>query len=293
MHSQSALRTVRSWQINWAVLGTLDNTIIAASSITSLSELLHIHVLQEDQSFIFDSNFSIKLSLANLLEETVFAIATVHPDAAFSQIATHFMNCAPPPGRGGEGSIIINWRCLIEKAHRLRVVTVTYCTTTLSAGVNLPARRVVIRSIYSGQIKISWSFHKQISVRPGRAGFDTEGDAVLMTRTKLETFEVRRDIANGGAENVWSGMLMGNEPIKSSKLSRSQINTPSSTLNLKKQHVPTLEVQVEKKREGDEEQSLNAEENKWDELHDAIFANQDDDKGRRRFREEGTQSELT
>ncbi len=46
-------------------------------------------------------------------------------------------------------------RSLVEDAFRAGIVTVLTCTTTLSAGINLPANNVIIKSLEVGKTPIS------------------------------------------------------------------------------------------------------------------------------------------
>ncbi|KAJ0050948.1 hypothetical protein NL108_009941, partial [Boleophthalmus pectinirostris] len=73
-------------------------------------------------------------------------------------------------------------RDVLEGAFRQSIVRVLAATSTLSSGVNLPARRVIIRTpTFNGHILDPLTY-KQMAGRAGRKGVDTTGESVLVCK---------------------------------------------------------------------------------------------------------------
>ena len=93
-------------------------------------------------------------------------------------------------------------RKLLEESFLAGVLGVLCCTSTLAAGVNLPARRVIIRSPFLGRSQLSNTHYRQMVGRAGRAGLDTEGESFLLV--KNNTAKLVPDIVTAPVENCRS-----------------------------------------------------------------------------------------
>ncbi|XVF35495.1 hypothetical protein REPUB_Repub18cG0150400 [Reevesia pubescens] len=73
-------------------------------------------------------------------------------------------------------------REIVETCYRRGFVRVLTATSTLAAGVNLPARRVIFRQPRVGRDFIDGTRYKQMAGRAGRTGIDTKGESVLICK---------------------------------------------------------------------------------------------------------------
>lgn len=83
-----------------------------------------------------------------------------------------------------------------EQDYRERRTNVLVATTTLAAGVNTPARAVIVRDTSIGMTSMEVSTIQQMFGRAGRAGMETEGWAFLLA-TPDEASEWRTRLAQG------------------------------------------------------------------------------------------------
>lgn len=74
-------------------------------------------------------------------------------------------------------------RDILESAFANGSLRVIVATSTLSSGVNLPARRVIIRTPLFGGKPMSSLTYKQMIGRAGRMGKDTMGESILICST--------------------------------------------------------------------------------------------------------------
>ncbi|CAK7332739.1 unnamed protein product [Dovyalis caffra] len=110
-------------------------------------------------------------------------------------VAAHHAGCLPL------------WKSFIEELFQRGLIKVVFATETLAAGINMPARTVVISSLSrrssSGRIPLSPNELLQMAGRAGRRGIDERGHVVLV------------QTSNEGAEECCKLLFAGLEPLVS------------------------------------------------------------------------------
>ncbi|XP_053885026.1 helicase POLQ-like isoform X1 [Malaclemys terrapin pileata] len=94
----------------------------------------------------------------------------------------------------------------IEEAYSAGVLCLLTCTSTLAAGVNLPARRVILRAPYVATEFLKKNQYKQMIGRAGRAGIDRAGESILIVQEKDK--HLVRDLVNSPLENCYSNLFL-------------------------------------------------------------------------------------
>uniref|UniRef100_A0AAV2IVP4 Helicase POLQ-like n=1 Tax=Knipowitschia caucasica TaxID=637954 RepID=A0AAV2IVP4_KNICA len=96
-------------------------------------------------------------------------------------------------------------RKLVEEAYSTGVLCLLTCTSTLAAGVNLPARRVILRSPFVATQFLKRSQYKQMVGRAGRAGIDTAGESILILQEKDKN--MAKSLVCAPVENCYSNLM--------------------------------------------------------------------------------------
>jgi len=100
-------------------------------------------------------------------------------------------------------------REIVESGFRERRIRVICATPTLSAGVNLPARRVIIKGMRryesgTGNVLIGVGEYKQMAGRAGRPGLDEFGEAIILSKSRSEALNFIERYILGKPERITS-----------------------------------------------------------------------------------------
>ena len=111
--------------------------------------------------------------------------------------------------------LVSKQRKLIEDAFRAGTIKVMSATPTLAYGVNTPAYRVIIRDVkrygFYGADYIPVLDIQQMAGRAGRPAYDTEGEAIIVGKSKSEAEELKERYINGEPEPIYSKLSV--EPM--------------------------------------------------------------------------------
>jgi len=107
-------------------------------------------------------------------------------------------------------------RKYVEDNFRSGSIKCIVATPTLAAGINLPARRVIVRDTYrfesnAGNVPISVMEVKQMCGRAGRPGYDPYGEAILVGKSYNDYKHLMDDYVMHDTERLTS--KLGNEAI--------------------------------------------------------------------------------
>lgn len=107
-------------------------------------------------------------------------------------------------------------RRIIEENFRDGKIKIICSTTTLGAGLDLPAYRTIIRDLKRfspgwGSINIPVLEYEQMAGRAGRPKYDKEGEAICIATTNEEKEQIWQEYIHGEPENITS--KLGVEPV--------------------------------------------------------------------------------
>jgi helicase len=167
------------------------------------------------QALVFDSTRkraeSTAVKLSHLFEviPDLIEISETLNEISGTETSAKLAECVRKGVAFHHAGLIHEQRSIIEKTFREGQLKVIVSTPTLAAGVNLPARRVIIKSYkrYSGNegsIPIPCLEYKQMAGRAGRPNLDPYGEAVLIANRKDEMDTLIDRYILGTPERIFS-----------------------------------------------------------------------------------------
>jgi len=129
--------------------------------------------------------------------------------AGESESARRLASCVSRGTAFHHAGLLPEQRRMVEDGFRNNLIKVIASTPTLAAGLNLPARRVLIKSYKryesgQGMIPIPVMEYRQMAGRAGRPGLDPYGESLLMARSQPELQELMGRYIFGQPEEIWS-----------------------------------------------------------------------------------------
>lgn len=155
--------------------------------------LVFVNTRRRAEKFASDTAIAmkrfIKKAQQRRLKELSEGALTVLPEP--TKICRRLAKCIEGATAFHHAGLHARQRKLIEEAFKANEIKVLSATPTLAAGVNLPARRVVVRDTTRyhsgrGSVGISVLEYKQAAGRAGRPKYDAFGEAVMVAKSQDE-----------------------------------------------------------------------------------------------------------
>ena len=187
-----------------------DGTIYKAKK--SFEEIVEECVSEGNGVLIFESTRKYAESLAEKLSEISAKycqgkeLAENILEENDGEMSKKLAECVKKGSAFHHAGLLSGQRRIVEEGFRSGALRILVATPTLAAGVNLPAKRVIIKSIYrydgySKRIKVSE--FKQMAGRAGRPGMDEIGEAIVVASKKDKEL-VLKNYIEGEPERITS-----------------------------------------------------------------------------------------
>ncbi|MGP8330491.1 MAG: ATP-dependent DNA helicase [Methanosarcinaceae archaeon] len=173
------------------------------------------------QCLVFENSRRNCTGFAKAASRSVTKVLSVNEKAALNEIASDILDsgetetaqvlakCVKGGAAFHHAGLNPDHRKLIEEGFRQNTIKIISSTPTLAAGLNLPARRVIIRNYKRydpnfGMQSIPVLEYKQMAGRAGRPHLDPYGESVLLARSYDEFTSVLNNYVDSKAEDIWS-----------------------------------------------------------------------------------------
>jgi helicase len=170
---------------------------------------------QEAQILIFESSRKNAEAAASRLTSLIPEDSASHElsqsilATGESETAARLASCVCRGVAFHHAGLLPEQRRLVEQGFRDNRIKVIASTPTLAAGLNLPARRVLIKSYKRyeygrGMTPIPVIEYRQMAGRAGRPGLDPYGESFLLAKSVSEMEELFEHYIHGTPEEIWS-----------------------------------------------------------------------------------------
>ncbi len=152
---------------------------------------------------------SISSLLTGETKEKLHVLANEIRESSEVEAARKLAQCIENGTAFHHAGLISEQRRIIENGFRAGTIKVIAATPTLAAGLNLPARRVIIKGyrrydVNFGLVPIPVLEYKQMAGRAGRPRLDPYGESVLVAKTYDELEELMQQYVCAEVEKIWS-----------------------------------------------------------------------------------------
>ncbi|OPY52300.1 MAG: putative ski2-type helicase [Methanosaeta sp. PtaU1.Bin112] len=199
-----------------------NKTMVFPDGQTSLSDgkdealaLVKDTLTQSGQILIFENSRknaeAAALKLCDLIAEDAAtrSLAASILATGESETAKRLAYCVSRSVAFHHAGLLSEQRQLVEQGFRDNKIKIIASTPTLAAGLNLPARRVLIKNYKRyeygrGMAPISVIEYRQMAGRAGRPGLDPYGESFLLAKNVSEMQNLMERYINGEPEEIWS-----------------------------------------------------------------------------------------
>ncbi|MCK4332723.1 MAG: DEAD/DEAH box helicase [Thermoplasmatales archaeon] len=203
------------------------------STKKSLELLVEESIINGGQTLIFVNNRKSTVSLANKLSDVVKDTLSDNEKKGLTKIlslikreqvekmsiAQTLLSCVEKGVAFHNAGLSSIQKRAVEQGFKGRLIKCIVATPTLAAGVNIPARRVIIRDLWRydanfGMVPIPILEYKQQAGRAGRPRYDKEGEAITIAKNSNQLDQI-----------FYNYVLADTEPIYSKLGSQSALRT--------------------------------------------------------------------
>jgi len=196
---------------------------IAGDAKQALELLVAESLKDGGQTLIFVNNRKSTVSLANRLSGVVGGLLTETEKTALKKLVrsmkqeqTETINIEQSLVKSVESGVAFHHaglessqRRLVEQGFKDHQIKCIVATPTLAAGVNIPARRVIIRDLWRydenfGMTPIPILEYKQQAGRAGRPRYDTVGDAITIAKDSNQRDQIFYNYILADTEPIYS-----------------------------------------------------------------------------------------